>query len=632
MMRTEGADWVDEHGRTLLLRGVNLGGSSKLPALPELPSWRREHFFEHRTVSFVGRPFPLEEADEHFARLRHWGLTVLRFLVPWEAVEHAGPGLYDTAYLDYLEAILTKSKDHGLSVILDPHQDVWSRFCGGSGAPGWTLELAGFQLEHLHPSGAAFIHCMHGDPLPPMSWVTNAQKLAASTMFTLFFAGETFAPRRKVEGVSIQTFLQNAYLNMLETVVKRVAHLPNVIGLDTLNEPLNGYIGLKVFDRPTGAVKLGPTPSALQSFALGMGMAQEVEQWSRGPLGFRRSGSALLNPWGQRAWQADHSCPWLEEGVYTLEKQGAVLQKPDYFLRVEGKEVSFEHFYRPFARRVARRVQSIRADLRVLLEVEPRHPAPTWSAEDAPHAVYAPHWYDGYVLMFKDFQPFIGVDFHKAAPILLPWTIRKRYQEQLEHFRAEALTRMGRIPVLLGETGVTFDMRGKESFITGDFSRQTAALDRIMVALEDARMSATLWNYTADNSHARGDQWNDEDLSLFCREDGGHREGLDRGGRALEALVRPYPMATAGRLISFSFDRKTRRFELVLQGASDMKEPTEVFLPRLQYPHGVVGTVEGGRFTVDLEGQRLWLWPTREDTRTGTRSLKLVLTPAPARV
>src|ERR1700736_3819551 len=102
MIHTDGSHFKDEHGRTLMLRGVNLGGSSKVPFSPNGATYIRDGFFEYQHVSFVGRPFPLEEADEHFARLRAWGLTFLRFLVTWEAIEHAGPGIYAEAYLDYV--------------------------------------------------------------------------------------------------------------------------------------------------------------------------------------------------------------------------------------------------------------------------------------------------------------------------------------------------------------------------------------------------------------------------------------------------------------------------------------------------------------------------------------------------
>jgi hypothetical protein len=89
----------DEFGRTLLLRGVNLAGTTKMPARPDGATFRGigdPHWSAgHRNVSFVGRPFPLEEADEHLARLRAWGLTFVRFLVTWEAIEHEGPGIYD---------------------------------------------------------------------------------------------------------------------------------------------------------------------------------------------------------------------------------------------------------------------------------------------------------------------------------------------------------------------------------------------------------------------------------------------------------------------------------------------------------------------------------------------------------
>jgi hypothetical protein len=43
-----------------------------------------------------------EKADEHFGRLRAWGLTFIRLLITWEAVEHKGPGQYDEDYVNYL--------------------------------------------------------------------------------------------------------------------------------------------------------------------------------------------------------------------------------------------------------------------------------------------------------------------------------------------------------------------------------------------------------------------------------------------------------------------------------------------------------------------------------------------------
>ena len=40
-----------------------------------------------------------------------------------EAIEHAGPGIYDEAYLDYLYAIIKKAGEYNIEVFLDPHQD-----------------------------------------------------------------------------------------------------------------------------------------------------------------------------------------------------------------------------------------------------------------------------------------------------------------------------------------------------------------------------------------------------------------------------------------------------------------------------------------------------------------------------
>ena len=68
----------DDHGRVVLLRGLNVSGSSKVP------------FTEpgQENVKYSGRPFKsIQEADEWWARLRLWGVGVIRWVITWEAVE-----------------------------------------------------------------------------------------------------------------------------------------------------------------------------------------------------------------------------------------------------------------------------------------------------------------------------------------------------------------------------------------------------------------------------------------------------------------------------------------------------------------------------------------------------------------
>jgi hypothetical protein len=92
MVDAQGRFFVNRKcGRSIMLRGVNLSGSVKQPFSPSLPSHESARFYDGENVSFVGRPFPLDEADEHFKRLQHWGFNFLRFNTTWEAIEHKGP-------------------------------------------------------------------------------------------------------------------------------------------------------------------------------------------------------------------------------------------------------------------------------------------------------------------------------------------------------------------------------------------------------------------------------------------------------------------------------------------------------------------------------------------------------------
>ncbi len=607
MIQLNGPWFKDEHGRTLILRGVNLGGSSKVPARPNGATHLSQGFYDHRRVSFVGRPFPLAEAGEHFARLRAWGLTTLRLLVPWEAVEHAGPGVYDREYLEYLYEIVRRAGEHGLDLFIDPHQDVWSRLSGGDGAPGWTFEAVGMDVTRFTETGAALVHAIHGDPFPRMIWPSNYVKLASATMFTLFFGGNDFAPRTTVEGEPVQEFLQRHYIGAMVQVAGRLRGLPNVIGYDTLNEPSAGYIGWPDLTAHHGLLRLGETPTPFQAMLLGDGFPQEVEVWSAGLRGLRRVARRRLNPEGMRVWFEGRDCLWRENGVWDLAGDGQPhLLRPDHFARVRGRPVAFvDDYLRPFLERYAREIRAVAPDALIFLEAPPWQAPPAWDLAASPRVVHAAHWYDGLTVFTKRYLPFLALELDSGTFVLGRKRVQRSFAAQLARCKAEAAERLGGVPTLIGEVGIPFDLRNGRAYRTGDFSEQVRAMDRTFRALEANLLSGTLWNYTADNDNERGDQWNGEDLSIFSRDQQADPEDLNSGGRALEAVVRPYASKVAGEPLEMAFDVRQRTFSFSFRHDPDVQAPTEIYLPTFQYPDGCQVEVSDGTYEVDREAQTL---------------------------
>jgi len=94
-------------------------------------------------------------------------------------------------------------------------------------------------------------------------------------------------------------------------------------------------------------------------------------------------------------------------------------------------------------------------------------------------------------------------------------------------------------------------------------------LDLMYNALDRHLLNCTLWNYTASNRNdaAIGDGWNQEDLSVFSRDQLSDANDVNSGGRALEGFVRPFVRACQGTLKEMRFDR-----------ASSMRSPHSGFL------------------------------------------------------
>ncbi|KAF9899697.1 hypothetical protein EC991_008437 [Linnemannia zychae] len=544
---TSSGRWFrDSQNRTLLLRGVNLCGNSKLPTTPNGSTHLNEGFFDHRNVCFLGRPFPRDQADEHFSRLRRWGLTFVRLLVPWEALEHSGPGIYDEKFIDSLIELIDLMPKYGIKCFIDPHQDCWSRFSGGSGAPGWTFEAAGLDLTKFKATGAAYVHNTNqeaGDS-PPMVWPTNYTKLAASTMFTLFWAGDTFAPKKMYQGEPIQQFLQNRYFACYNHLAQRLSHLDAVIGFEVMNEPHPGYIGLESLTRYefNSNLVFGDSPSAVEGFALGDGMALPIEVWVKSwPFPTKKQGTRMINTEKASAW-LDGECLWKQHGVWSVnQKTGKVqVDRPDYFTKhpITGEPVDFSRFYLDFIGKYSKAVQSAIPSAFVFVEPIPNEAPPVWGPGDHEEGiVYAPHWYDLHSLFNKAFDGRITHDVQglsKGKNVLAATYFglkgaRKNYKGQLSNILNAGLQNVGNKPCLIGECGIPMDINQRKAFMSGDFGHHSRFLDAVLSSLEANLLSFTLWNYNTTNDNTYGDHWNGEDFSIFSLDS---PQGTPEAGRS----------------------------------------------------------------------------------------------------
>lgn len=625
-LAVDGPVFRDEAGRHVILRGVNLGGDCKVP-WPDGGTDRPSDFSDHRTISFIGRPFPLAEADTHLARLAHWGFNCLRLLTTWEAIEHAGPGQYDADYLDYYAEICARAGRFGLHVFVDFHQDVWSRMSGGDGAPGWAFEAVGLDFRQFHRADVA--HIMQAqydyasperrqDAYPQMSWGGNHRLPANAVMWSLFWAGNRLTPDFRIEGVNVQDYLQQTYIGCLEQVALRVRDMPHVIGFDTLNEPGLGWLGYPMNYRHVApdavnpvAPRVGPALTPLEGLLLLRGMTVEAPRLLRNIETGRTeiTGNVTLNSDRQPVWLPGRDCPFEAAGAYRLEGDGGVALREDYFQADAGGSIDvYRDGMGPFFHRVADAVRAHRKDWLLFVEIDPfagmsGRPLPT----PLPKAsVNAGHWYDVRTLFFKTFDTPVGEA--QAA-------VRDRYVRELGVVEGLADAQPGGMPTLIGEFGIPFDLdegAAYDAWAAGERGRDvwgphSTALGLMYDAMDRRLLNSTLWNYTASNRNDLliGDGWNQEDLSIFSLDQLEDPADPNSGGRAVEGFCRPYAQHVGGTIRSFAFDRDTGRFELdidALEGAQ-----TIVYVPAIHYPDGVEVSTGGGaaEWDFDRAAQRL---------------------------
>jgi hypothetical protein len=539
----DGTRLRDSQGREVTFRGINVTGDCKLPRHPPQPSHKTEGFFDDQNVSFVGRPFNEEEAHVHFARMKRWGYNVIRYIFTWEALEHAGPKRYDEEFIEHTVKILRIAKSYGLYVFMDPHQDVWSRFTGGSGAPLWTLYACGLDPKKFNATQAAVVHNTWPDPAkyPKMLWPTNYTRLATETTFTLFYAGRDFAPNAIIDGKNIQDYLTDHFINACAHLAQRIHDAGDledecVIGWESMNEPHRGLIGWEDLENLPDELKMrkGTMPSPWQSILTGSGRATEVDTYEFNTFGPYKSGKQLVDPEGVSAWLSEDyddaqygwkrdpgwklgECLWAQQGVW--DPKSDQLLQPEYFSRIpkSGEPLDYTKYTNTYFmhhfRKYRDALRAIHKNCIILIQsaVLEIPPSIKGTPDDDQRLIFASHYYDGITLLQKHWNKYYNVDVfgilrHKySSPVfavrLGEAAIRKCLRDQLKAIREEGMEYLGEHPTLFTEIGIPFDMDDKYAYKTGDYSSQISALDANHFALEGSESQGyTLWTYVLEVS------------------------------------------------------------------------------------------------------------------------------------
>ena len=641
-LHIEGMWFVDEFSRKVLLRGINISGDSKLPYTPNGATQIKENWppTDIQNDSWIGRPFPLEEADEHFTRLKAWGFNCLRFLTTWEAIEHAGPYQYDEPYLDYFAKLVEEAGKYGFYVFVDPHEDVWSRVTGGDGAPLWLFNKVGLDYTKFDDADAAVTMQGLYDPDPDknkyehLAWFQNAFYFPTATMWTLFFGGRDFAPNLKLEDeasgefVNIQDYLQKHYIESVKQIAKRVKDMPHVFGFDSMNEPGTGFIG-----RPMTAKKTdlpGLNWSCADTMFVAAGNSMDVEELELNVSGIKLKGVKKINPKAISIWNSENledADFWAQHNVWKYVDGRITAPNEEYFQVVGGKTVNFNRDYlAPFLSRFTKHMREINAEWIIMAEGPPGiglSAPPSGENLSLPdNVVNAFHWYDMTQLVLNKFTYPVHLDMTTFKPIIGWKKIQESYLTSFANSVkwAEKINN-GNCPSLVGEFGLLFNMEDGKAYKNyakqgqAAFKLHTKILDLMYNCLDALNLNGTLWNYTPENSNQWGDNHCLEDLSIFSRDQQKPRidqekiwrQDINSGGRALAGFCRPYPRYIAGDLEHFAFDLKRGTVSCKFHSDNAIQEPTELFVPKLQYPAGFSVKCTGIDWEHDENAQILYL-------------------------
>ena len=223
---TQCGELVDAEGRVVYLHGVN----ARVEGIFDVT------FDDGRTAL---EPIPPLDAPDA-ARMRAMGFNALRLPLSWSALEPTEDGGFDEGYLDRIAAVVELAAGAGVLVLLDLHQDAYSKEIGEDGAPLWAIVPPPTEL-------------LEG-PLTDLDARRKSSQVLAA--FATFFGDSP-------DGARLRTRFAAAAAH----VAARFAGSSGVVGLELFNEPiLSTPASLRAFHEEVGAAVRAADPTRLVFF------------------------------------------------------------------------------------------------------------------------------------------------------------------------------------------------------------------------------------------------------------------------------------------------------------------------------------------------------------------------------
>lgn len=220
--------FIDDNKRVTIFHGVNV--VVKLP--PFIPETDKFDPF-----------FSLSDEDINY--FKKFGFNLVRLGVTWESIERS-PGVYDYDHLDKIEQLVNRLGLNGIHVIIDAHQDVFSRIFCGEGVPTFYAKELYYEKECKTNFLSRLLRFFGGCiPLKTFHWKYDEDGLPLIESCKGGFMKFYQSPELSSIYTSFynnQNEIQDKFAEFWKIVASKFKNHPHVIGYDLWNEPWPGSL------------------------------------------------------------------------------------------------------------------------------------------------------------------------------------------------------------------------------------------------------------------------------------------------------------------------------------------------------------------------------------------------------